>query len=203
MFLKGIILGFSIAAPVGPIGLLCIKRTLQFGFLAGVSSGLGTAVADALYSAVAAFGLKAISEFLIDFQIIIRMLGGLFLILLSWKIFSAKNMLNQAKASRKGGVSNFITTFFLTLTNPATIISFTVIFAGLGLTAKHDYQDATLLVSGVFVGSMLWWIILSFFASKMRSQKIIKNAGLINCIAGLILGMFGVWAIATAIKQII
>lgn len=196
LFLKGLLLGFSIAAPVGPIGLLCIRRTLQAGFIAGVAGGLGTAFADAFYAAVAAFGLTAVSQFLNGLQEPIRLIGGGFLLWIAFKTYTAPAEDKAAKLSGKSALRGFVTTFFLTLTNPATIISFTAIFAGLGLTAGHGRSDAATLVGGVFSGSLLWWIVLAGSITKARASAFLDNRRLINRIAGLMLGAFGLWSVA-------
>lgn len=193
-FIKGLILGFCIAAPVGPIGLLCIKRTLRSGFLFGIAGGLGTAFADAFYAAIAAFGVTAISDFLTDWQTPIRIGGGIFLIFLAYRIFTAPPAHEKHAPSAQGAVGNFTSTFFLTLTNPATIILFTAVFAGLGLTEGSFGQELT-LVTGVFCGSMLWWISLAGFIAKVRSHKLLEDTKWINHISGTILGAFGVLAI--------
>src|SRR4030066_1702005 len=151
---KGLIIGFSIAAPVGPIGILCIKRTLSSGRLVGLASGLGAATADALYGCIAAFGLTFISDFLIHQQAWLRLVGGLFLCYLGIKTFFS-HPTDSTQESNPGGLLNASgSTFFLTLTNPITILSFAAIFAGLGLgSVSKGYIPAGLLVAGVFIGS--------------------------------------------------
>lgn len=143
-FLKGLILGFSIAAPVGQIGVLCIRKTLQFGRLSGLFSGLGAAAADAIYAVIAAFGLTLISNFLIAGQFWFRLIGGVFLLYLGWKTFFAQPYSQTQKVSHTTLLNDFISTFFLTLTNPMTILSFLAVFAGLGLSnVEGDYLQAS------------------------------------------------------------
>ncbi len=195
-FLKGIIIGFSIAAPVGPIGVLCIRRTLADGRLAGLISGLGAATADLLYGCVAAFGLTFISQFLIDQEFWLRLVGGLFLLYLGIKTFWAKSS-STALEQKKGGLLNaYFTTFFLTLTNPLTILSFAAIFAGLGVVNTDGvYLSALILVAGVFSGSTLWWFLLSggasFFERKIDKQGLVW----INRVSGVVITIFGVVAL--------
>jgi threonine/homoserine/homoserine lactone efflux protein len=147
---KGLVIGLSIAAPVGPIGVLCIRRTLAEGMPSGFFSGLGAATADAFYGAVAGFGLTVVSGLLVSQQMWTRLLGGLFLVFLGVKTFLSEPSERAASASGKGLLAAYLSTLFLTLTNPMTILSFTVIFAGLGLGAMTgDYLSAAALVLGV------------------------------------------------------
>ena len=195
LFLKGLVIGFSIAAPVGPIGVLCMRRTLAHGKLAGFISGLGAATADALYGCVAGFGLTFISNFLIRQQFGFRLIGGGFLCYLGVKILLTKPSGEEASVHGNGLAANYATTFFLTLTNPMTIISFAAVFAGLGLGETNgDYLSAGLLVSGVFLGSTFWWLTLSAGVAVFRSS--ITESGLrwVNRLAGLIIIAFGLAA---------
>jgi threonine/homoserine/homoserine lactone efflux protein len=197
-FTKGLILGFTIAAIVGPIGILCIRRTLQFGRWSGLFSGLGAALADAVYALIAAFGLTFISNFLIAGQFWLQLIGGGFLLYLGWKTFCTKPNPQEGKVTHKTLMRDFISTFFLTLTNPTTILSFLAIFAGLGLaTFQGDYSQASVLVLGVFLGSSVWWLLLSegltFFRKKV-SQKVMRW---INRIAGAVIAGFGLVTLAS------
>ena len=171
-FLKGLILGFSIAAPVGPIGVLCIRKTLQFGRFSGFVSGLGAALADAIYAIIAAFGLTFIADFLLAGQFWFRLLGGGFLLYLGWKTFVAKPNAELKNVSHTTLFNDFASTFFLTLTNPMTILSFLAVFAGLGLSSiKGDYVQASVLVLGVFLGSAIWWLTLSEGVTLFEKSK--------------------------------
>lgn len=162
--LKGLVLGFSIAAPVGPIGVHCIRKTLQCGRVSGLVSGLGAATADLVYGMIAAFGLTFVSRFLLTEQFWLRGVGGLFLIYLGVKTFVSKtHIASHGKISRTSLTRDFITTFFLTMTNPMTILAFAAIFAGLGLSKANG--SSILLVLGVFFGSALWWLVLSEFVT--------------------------------------
>src|SRR5881409_981452 len=132
-FVRGVAIGFSIAAPVGPIGVLCIRRTLAEGRLCGFASGLGAATADAVYGCVAGFGLTAVSNLLVSQQTWLRLIGGLFLCYLGVKSFFA-GPAQTAAAPKSGALAGaYASTFLLTLTNPMTILSFAAVFAGLGL----------------------------------------------------------------------
>ncbi len=195
-FVKGFILGFSIAAPVGPIGILCIKKTLQFGRLSGLSSGLGAAIADTIYGVIAAFGLTFISKFLLAGQFWLQLVGGLFLIYLGLKTFCSKPENTVNCISHKTLFGDFISTFCLTVTNPMTIFSYLAIFAGLGLSdTTGNYANASTLVFGVFLGSALWWLILSEGITLCRKKINQKVMMWVNRLAGVLIIAFGITAL--------
>ena len=155
LFLRGLVLGFTIAAAVGPISLLVIRRTLAEGRLVGLVSGMGVATADATYGAIAAFGLTAITDLLIDWRRPLGIVGGLFLVWLAWR--TLRSVPGEAAAedggARRGLPGAYLSTLGLTLTNPMTILSFAALFVGLGVTGG-DLYGATLLTLGVFGGSV-------------------------------------------------
>jgi threonine/homoserine/homoserine lactone efflux protein len=185
---RGVVLGLAIAAPVGPIGLLCIQRTLNGGQWLGLISGLGAATADAIYGCVAGFGLTLIAAFLVNQRFWLSGLGGLFLLYLGVRTFLAQPADKAAALHQTGLLSAYGSTLFLTLTNPMTILSFVAIFAGLGLVSNGgDYWAAALLVLGVFCGSAAWWLLLSGGVSLLRGK--INQGALqwINRIAGVVI----------------
>lgn len=168
---KGAIIGFAIAAPVGPIGVLCIRRTFAEGRAAGLATGLGAATADACYGAVAAFGLTAIADWLLGFRAELRLFGGLFLCALGLKTMLAKPAAGGAKLEGRGLAQAYATTVVLTLANPATILSFLAVFAGAGLGQQpHGAGAALAMVTGVFAGSAVWWLLLSTFVDRWRRR---------------------------------
>jgi threonine/homoserine/homoserine lactone efflux protein len=191
-FVKGLLIGFSIAAPVGPIGILCIRRTLAEGRTTGFVSGLGAATADAFYGAVAAFGLTAISVFLIDQRLWLQLVGGAFLIYLGIRTFRTIPARQSVAERTQGLLPAFISTFLLTLTNPMTILSFTAIFAGLGLgQTRGNLSEALQLVLGVFLGSAGWWFTLSFLVGLFKTRFNDGTLIWVNRIAGVIIFGFG------------
>jgi len=198
--LKGSLIGLSIAAPVGPIGVLCIRRTLAEGRLTGLVSGLGAATADSVYGCIAGFGLTFISNFLVSQQAWLRLIGGAFLCYLGIRTLLAKPA-GQAAAVQGGGLFGaYASTFFLTLTNPLTILSFAAIFAGLGLSATHgSYLSAGLLVAGVFAGSACWWLFLSTAVGAFRIRFRVSGLQWVNRISGVIILGFGVIALIGAL----
>jgi len=192
LLLRGLLIGFSIAAPVGPIGVLCIRRTLAEGQLAGLATGLGAATADALYGCIAAFGLTFISSFLIRQQFLLGFVGGLFLCYLGVRTFLAVPAEQAAAAGGKNLLGMYASTFFLTLTNPLTILSFAAIYAGLGLASQAgDYLSAAVLVLGVFLGSASWWLFLSGGVSLLRRRITSGALRWVNRISGAIILLFG------------
>ncbi len=198
LFIKGLIIGFAIAAPVGPIGVLCIQRSLHDGFKIGLMTGLGAALADGTYGLIAGFGLTALSSLLIDHQFWIRLIGGLFLLYLGIKLFLTPPREKSVGNSDRSAWHALGTTFFLTLTNPATILSFIAIFAGLGLVQTgSDYVHAIVLVLGITLGSATWWLLLSggvaFILHHRLSPAVMKN---INRISGIIILSFGIFALS-------
>lgn len=200
LFFQSVVIGLSIAAPVGPIGVLCIRRTLAQGQVMGLVSGLGAATADAIYGAIAGFGLSAISAILIGHAIWFRVLGGLFLCYLGVKTFLAKPTSEAAVARGQNLWGAYASTVLLTLTNPATILSFIAVFAGLGLAETGgDYRRAGVLVLGVFVGSALWWLLLSVGVNLFRSRFNPRGLSWLNRISGLIILIFGIIALLEGI----
>jgi threonine/homoserine/homoserine lactone efflux protein len=218
LVVRGIVIGFSIAAPVGPIGVLCIRRTLADGRASGLLTGLGAATADAVYGAIAALGLTALTDALVGGQNWIRLIGGAFLLYLGVRTFLAKPSERAAEAPREEEhsgrgrasagalrrrsasghmrlVSAFVSTFVLTLTNPMTILSFVAVFAALGLGTTHpDPLSAAGLVLGVFVGSALWWLTLSGAVSLFRSRFDERGLVWVNRVSGAVITAFGLAA---------
>jgi threonine/homoserine/homoserine lactone efflux protein len=199
-FLRGLVIGFSIAAPVGPIGVLCIRRTLAEGRTSGFVSGLGAATADGLYGCVAGFGLTFLSNLLIQQQTWIRLIGGLFLCALGLKTFFASPAQEEASARVKGLAAAYASTFVLTLTNPMTILAFAAIFAGLGVgSTEGNYLAAGILVAGVFAGSAIWWLFLSGAVGLFKRSISLAGMRWINRISGLIISAFGIGALVSLI----
>jgi threonine/homoserine/homoserine lactone efflux protein len=202
-FFKGLIIGLSIAAPVGPIGILCINRTLSFGRMVGFLSGLGAATADALYGCIAAFGLTFISSFLVQQQIWFRLVGGLFLCFLGFRTMLSSTKNNTIVSNPTSMWNAYASTFFLTLTNPLTILAFTAIFSGIGLVSlAGGYASAGITVLGVFLGSACWWFILSSITNLFKNRLTIASLVWVNRISGAIILGFGIVALAGVITLI-
>ncbi|GCE08044.1 LysE family translocator [Dictyobacter aurantiacus] len=197
--LRGLLIGLSVAAVVGPMSVLCMQRTLNRGFRYGFISGLGVACGDAVYGCIAGFGLTVIAGFLVRQQGWVRLVGGLFLVYLGIKTMltrPAQQAASTAKSKGNGLLGAYVSTFLLTLTNPVTILSFAAIFAGLGVgSGNSNFVNALLVVSGVFLGSALWWLFLTAGISLVRGRFNARWLLWINRLSGLVITIFGVIAL--------
>jgi len=198
---EGLLIGFSIAAPVGPIGVLCIRRSLADGARIGLLTGLGAASADAFYGAIAAFGLTAVSNLLMNHRFLLGLIGGVFLCYLGVRAFFAGVAEGGQAPPRVSALTAYGSTFVLTLANPMTILSFAAVFVGFGIGAAKDYIAAGVIVAGVFVGSALWWLLLSSVVSLIRSRMTAASLQWVNRGSGVIIVAFGVYTLASAFAQ--
>jgi threonine/homoserine/homoserine lactone efflux protein len=190
--LTGGIVGFSIAAPVGPIGALTIRRTLAEGRAVGLLTGLGAATADAAYGAIAAFGLTFVTHFLVQQQSWLSLAGGVFLCYLGCMTFIAAPAQAAEAAPARNLAAAYASTLLLTLTNPATILSFIGIYAGVGLgLGETSYREALAFVAGVFLGSALWWLLLCTAVAAVRDRVSPRALRWVNRVSGAILAAFG------------
>ncbi len=193
---RGLVIGFSIAAPVGPIGLLCLRRTVLQGRAAGFVCGLGAATADAMYGAVAGFGLTTVTALLTGEQKWLQLIGGIFLLYLGGKTFFSPAPPATTLAERADLRAIYVSTLLLTLANPATILSFGAVFAGLGLGGRAaDFRAATWLVTGVFAGSAAWWLLLSSGVAWFRHQLDPARLRWLNWLSGATIAAFGLVAL--------
>ena len=200
LLLKGLAFGFLLAAAVGPMWVLCLRRTLASGPLVGLASGLGIALADGFYGAVAAFGLTAISGFLLAHAFWIGLLGAAFLIYLGLRTLFASPHIEEQSEAPLSLPAALLSTLGLTLTNPPTIVAFAAIFAGLGLVSSADYGAAALIVAGVFAGSAAWWVILALAAGKLRNRIGPRLFRAVNIVAGVSILGFAAWQIAVLFR---
>jgi threonine/homoserine/homoserine lactone efflux protein len=195
---RGLAVGFTVAAAVGPISLLTIRRTIAHGRLYGLVSGLGVASADASYGAIAAFGLTAVTSVLVGARTILALVGGAFLVWLAIRTICARPAETAAGADDRPGLATaFLSIYGLTMTNPMTILSFAGIFAGLGLAGRGG-ADAAFLTLGVLLGSSLWWVVLAVVVGRLRGRITPVALTWINRVSGAVLLAFGVVAILTA-----
>jgi putative LysE/RhtB family amino acid efflux pump len=198
LFLKSLVIGLAVAAPMGPIGILIVRRTLVRGFARGMEGGAGVAAADGAYAAMAAFGLTAVTALLVDLQLWLQLGGGLVLLWLGWRILRRPVPQDGADEGRVGG--GFFTLFALTLANPATILSFVAIFASLGpLTDGGDWLGAAVMTLGVFLGSLLWWIMLIGGVSLMRKRLSARVMRWLNLGSGGLIMVFGLVALVAGV----
>ncbi|OGU37461.1 MAG: lysine transporter LysE [Ignavibacteria bacterium GWB2_35_6b] len=191
---KGILIGFAMAVPLGPIGIICIRKTLTEGRLRGLIIGLGAATADLLYACIAAFGLTVISDTLNSQRIWIRLIGGALLLFLGIRIFRAQPKDPKLDINSNGMLRSYLTTVFLTLTNPLTIFAFIAVFAALGIGEGLSYISASFLVAGVFIGSSLWFLVLSSGVTLFRNKLDLVGLRWVNKIAGILIIISGVIA---------
>lgn len=203
LFWQGMVIGFSIAAPVGPIGLLCIRRSIVKGTGYGFISGLGAATADTMYGAIAVFGLTMVANMLASFQSLLQLCGGLFLCYLGYHTYFSGTVRHAASAESRGLVGAYMSVLLLTLTNPLTILAFVAIFAGLGIgPGTADYITASLFITGVFGGSALWWLLLTGAVGLFRANFSQRQMSLINKGSGIIIGCFGLIVLANLLHAL-
>lgn len=196
LFVQGVIVGFAIAAPVGPIGVLCIGRTLTQGRLRGLATGLGAALADSIYGGVAGFGLNAVANIMLQQLIWIRLIGGCLLCLMGYKMLRTKVADQKGDEPATSITGSFASAFVLTLTNPMTLLAFAAIFAGLRLPELRSHiEDVWLLVLGVFSGSALWWLFLSMGTGVFRKSLSPRGIRWINWISGGAIIGFGLFTL--------
>ena len=199
---RGLVLGFTIAAAVGPISLLTIRRTLAHGRLYGLVSGLGVALADATYAGIAAFGLTAVTNVLVGGRAVLGLVGGAILVVLAIRTMASRPSEVAVTPDRPGLGAAFASIFGLTMTNPMTILSFAGVFAAAGLVG-HGGAEAALLTVGVFGGSALWWVLLTAVVATLRSRVTLRGLTWINRASGFALVLFGLAAIITSAAAIL
>jgi threonine/homoserine/homoserine lactone efflux protein len=192
LLIRGLIAGLIITAPVGPVNVLCVQRTVTKGWRSGLFSGLGSALADMLYAAIAGFSISFVIQFLLRELFWIRFFGGILLILLGvWYYFRPPQPLNGER-KRESDTGDSASTFLLTLTNPTTILSFLAVLAALGLGQPRPWYLTLLMVGAIFCGAMLWWFILTGIANRLRNRFTDRAMVWMNRIGGLAIGAFGV-----------
>lgn len=197
LFVRAIVVGYVVAAPVGPVNLVCIHRTLASGRWNGFMAGVGGAIADGLFAVVAAFGLTAISNWLLAHDGWMRLFGGIFLIILGLRTFFTEPKDRSLKADEGSIPQAMAGTFLLTVTNPITILGFATVFASTGLAGDGSIGNASMTVVGVFAGSVAWWLTLALLVGLLRGKLATRGLKLINQISGVAIVGFGMWALAS------
>jgi threonine/homoserine/homoserine lactone efflux protein len=193
LLIEGIVIGLVVAVPVGPLGLLCINRALMMGPVCGFFSGLGVATADALAAGIAALGISLISGFLIEHQLALRFVGGLFLCYLGYKIYKTEPVSQAPINNINGLLSAYATTLFLTLSNPVTVLSFVAIYAGWHVPSLHGrYIAAATLTVGVFTGSALWWVGLFIGLTAFHDRFSLRFLFWVHRVSGAVIAGSGV-----------
>ncbi len=208
VFVRGLGLGVMVAAPVGPVGLLCIRRTIQKGLLVGFASGFGAAFADAFFSALAAFGVTALTDILQVYNDPIHVIGGAFLVLVAWHTWHYKPRAADTKEVEKkylkrahlhGAIKAMATSFVITITNPATIFGVMAVVATLG--GLQHRPEAGVMIAGIFAGSSLWWLMLSGGVALFRKRFTEKGVMTLNRVTAVILVAIAFWAIGVGLRN--
>lgn len=206
LYARGVAIGFVVAFALGPVGLLVIRRTIEHGWGHGFVSGLGVATADGTYAAIAAFGLTAVTSVLIGFDRVLGIVGGLALIVMAARGFLAIRRAApaqaaddpEARATRATALTAYATMIGLTLTNPATILSFAALFVNLG-AGSSGLAGSVLITAGVFTGSALWWLLLTSVVAGLRARMTPAIVRGLNVAASLIIGAFGALAVTAGV----
>jgi threonine/homoserine/homoserine lactone efflux protein len=199
ILLKGLIIGFAMAVPIGPLGIMCIRKTLAEGHSRGMIIGLGAATADAMYGVIAAFGLTFVSDAIASQQFWLRVVGGVLLLFLGIRTFRAKRKDPAIPVVNKGLLGSYVSSFLLALTNPLTIVAFIAVFAAFGLGHRLNIFSACILVLGVFAGSSLWFLTLGYVATLFRKRLDAGGLTWVNRISGVLIILSGVAAFVSLI----
>jgi threonine/homoserine/homoserine lactone efflux protein len=192
LFIKGIIAGLIISAPVGPVNVLVVQRTIGEGFKTGVGAGIGAALGDTVYGGIAGFSITFVIGFIIHEEFWIQMGGGFLLILVGIWYYHKQPPKFQKNNDRKPKASDLTATFLLTLTNPTTVLSFLLVLTVLGLGGRHPSPIGLMLVAGIFAGAMLWWTVLSMTVNRFRDRFNDRAMSWLNRIGGVAIGGFGI-----------
>ncbi|MDF1547601.1 MAG: LysE family transporter [Bacteroidales bacterium] len=186
-------MGVAVSAPLGPLGVLCIQRTINKGFLAGFVSGMGAVLADVIYASIAGFGISIIADFLTAHQLIIRALGGIIVLIVGILIFRSNpvKQFKRHKTQKNTYVSDLLSGFFITITNPLTIVFFGAVFAGVGLNKVGTFEPIVLTLVGIFAGATIWWMGLTILVNVFRNKIRLRNLWWINKITGVVVAVFG------------
>jgi len=193
--LRALVVGFTIAAAVGPISLLTIRRTIAHGRVYGLASGLGVATADASYAGIAAFGLTAVTSLLVAGRVALALVGGAIIVILGIRTMRMRPAEVAPDAERPGLVGAYLSIYALTMTNPMTILAFASVFAGLGFAVGASFADAAVITVAVWIGSSLWWLLLTSVVGSVRGRVSTSALTWVNRVAGGALVAFGIAAI--------
>ena len=189
--LRGILIGLLFGLPVGAVGTMTVQRAWNFGFKAGLLTGLGSSVADCLYAIVGAFGLTLISDFLLQYQTIINLVGGGFILFMGIRLIVKKETASVAETKAIGGLQMFLSSFAIGITNPAAILTFLFAFSYFGISGMTGVLSGISLVCGVFAGTYIWWTALSFATCAIKKKTANRGFRYMNKVFGGILTLFG------------
>ena len=198
-FIKGLIIGFAMAVPIGPIGIMCIRKTLAEGHSRGLIVGVGAATADSMLASIAAFGLTFVSDAIASQHFWLSLVGGALLMFLGVRTFRAKPKKSEIPTADKSVLGSYVSAFVLALTNPVTIFAFVAVFAAFGLGRRLVLLSACILVVGVFAGSCLWFFTLGFIATLFRKKLDFNGMISVNRIAGTLIMVSGIIALVSLV----
>lgn len=202
--LEGIAIGFLLATPIGVVGILCIKRTLASGRRQGFLTGLGGASADLIFATVAAFGIRLISDFVVAEQYGIRLVGGIFLLLMGFFTMRSRPAVALNTDNVVQQTRTYISTLLLALTNPLVMFGFGAVLSAIGVGGLvDDYAALTMLVAGIFLGSFLWFASITFVVDKYRNRITLQGISIVNRTAGVLLVVFGGIALWSGVRGLL
>jgi threonine/homoserine/homoserine lactone efflux protein len=192
LFIQGIIIGLTLAVPVGPIALICIQRTVTDGRFHGIFSGIGVATADSFYAAVTVLGLTIISSVIVTNQFLFRFLAGIVLIFVGMRVFMSLPSCVSTKTVHETYFKDYLSMVGIAIANPLTLVFFLIVLPGFGIVINSTaFLSAAEFIAGVFFGSTAWWILLCGTIGSMRSRFSIKTLGLINRVSGVLISVCG------------
>ncbi len=195
-------MGFALAAPIGPIGIMIIYQTFKIGRWRAFGMGAGVAVADSMYGVVAGFGLSAISQFILSEIKWFKIFGGLLLIIMGILSYRKKPPVIEGREGEENLARKMISMFILAMTNPSTLIAFLAMMAALGLASSHlAIRNALGIVLGVFLGSLSWWFLLTYLSSVLKSKINPRNLHKIDMINGIVIGLLGVYILVSSVLK--
>ncbi len=199
--IKGIIFGLIVTAPLGPLGILCIQRTINRGLLSGLITGIAAAFADIMYAIIAGFGVSVIANFLHENQLAIRIVGGIIVTFLGVRIYMSNpaKQFRRQKTQKRTYISDFISGFLITITNPIVVVFFGAAFAGIGLDKAESVKSVIITIIGVFTGAVGWWIGLTVLVNIYRDKINLRKLWWINKITGVFVAIFGLVIIVSAL----
>ena len=207
LILSGFIMGLIAAVPIGPVNLICVRRTFAFGPLNGFVSGLGAALGDGIFAAINGLGLTWIANLIEGYATIIELIGGALLVVIGYRMFMApaSPRMDAMSGDKEGAtlVGAIASTFALTITNPVTLGTFFLLFAGLGGLAggAGSYNDAGFVVAGVVAGSAAWWLVLTSVIGLFHARIDSGAIGLINRISGALVAIFGLAVLVNLVMK--
>lgn len=199
-FLRGLLIGLVFGVPAGAIGALTIQRTLERGFFAGLVTGAGSSAADLLYSCVGVFGITVVSDFLTAHQSVIRLVGGILILLLGMAILRKKELPAVKQDTKEAPVWFFLSAFTAAMLNPATILSFMIAFTAFGISGDLNVPQAVALIVGILAGTLCWWCALSGVVAHFRRRVTGHIYRWLNRILGCLMALFGLIMIVQGAK---